>query len=323
MAVGLLLGATWRSFEAEAFELSPVFEGPLEEAPRIVDTVLAHVEGLEDISDRFDILSGHIAELYATNLGLEEGRPADETRILHVSDIHLNPIGLEITRQLAQEFRPHAVLDTGDLTSFGQPFEAAIVPLVESVGVAYLYVPGNHDSEANRTALGAASNVTLLDGTVAEVGPVRILGVADPTFTATGEMSHDEANAVLDAAATRLRPLVVQQRPHLLAVHNTRMAKASLGRVPYVVAGHIHRTTSEDRQGTLVLTVGSTGSTGLGEFTQTEDPRYEAEILRFSGTTLVAVDRLMLEGRRGSFQISREVIGRPPLTPEPLTGRFR
>ena len=147
--------------------------------------------------------------------------------------------------------------------------------------------------------------------------------MADPTFTAHGELSHDEANELLDVASAHLRSLVVRQRPDLLAVHNARQAEDSVGHVPQVVAGHIHRTTTSDRRSTLVLTVGSTGSTGLGEFTQTDDPRYEAQILRFSGRTLVAVDRLTLEGRRGSFQISREVIDRPPLTPEPLKGRFR
>ena len=50
--------------------------------------------------------------------------PRSQTVILHISGIHSNPLGLEVARQLAASFRVDAVLDTGDLTSFGLPVEA-------------------------------------------------------------------------------------------------------------------------------------------------------------------------------------------------------
>ncbi len=70
----------------------------------------------------------------------------DDVSILHVSDIHLNPLGVEIVRQLATQFQVDAVLDTGDLTSFGSPVEARIGDLIAGIPVPYYLAPGNHDS---------------------------------------------------------------------------------------------------------------------------------------------------------------------------------
>ena len=45
-----------------------------------------------------------------------------------------------------------AVVDTGDLTSFGLDGESRIGGLVDQFSVPYYLVPGNHDSPENRAA---------------------------------------------------------------------------------------------------------------------------------------------------------------------------
>ncbi|MBW3548482.1 MAG: hypothetical protein KY452_10160, partial [Actinobacteria bacterium] len=102
LAVAALLGQAWASYDEDAF-LNPRFEGSLERAPEVLRTVQRHVEGFEDIRGRVDVLSQQVANLYrATVVGPEDVE--DDVAILHVSDIHLNPVGVEVARQLAVQF---------------------------------------------------------------------------------------------------------------------------------------------------------------------------------------------------------------------------
>ncbi|MGH9000800.1 MAG: metallophosphoesterase family protein [Acidimicrobiia bacterium] len=308
-AVALLLGGAWAGYDAERFDEAR-FQGPLERAPDLLATVRRHVDGFDDVQERFGELGDQMAELYA--LASTDGRmptSADEVRILHVTDIHSNPLGVEVARQLAERFEVDAVLDTGDLTSFGLPLEAArLGELIAGIPVRYLFVPGNHDSEANKAALDAIPNVELLDGTVADVGGISVLGIADPTFTATNEISAGEARTIKEAAAPSVRAAVETHEPDVLAVHDPVMAKEAHGRVRLVVAGHVHKRTVEHSDGTVVLTAGSTGSTGLGSFTVETGRSYEAQILRFVDGKLAYVDRVALSGAGGGFSVQRELI---------------
>ena len=318
-AVALLLGGAWRSYDAEAFDKAR-FEGPLERAPALLATVRKHVDGIDVVRKRVRVLGDQVAELYSV-ASSQVGGPVggDEVRILHISDIHSNPLGLEVTRRLAEHFKVAAVLDTGDLTSFGLPLEGRLGDMVATMNVPYLLVPGNHDSPANRQALAAVPNIQLLDGTVADVGGVRILGVGDPAFTASNETSSDEAAIIKRDRAPDVAARVVELRPDVLAVHDQMLGEASEGHVPLIVSGHVHKSTAVRRNGTLVLTVGSTGATGLGSFTVDTSSPYEAQLLHFVGGHLIAVDRIDLHGVGGAFRLERQIVPAPGESPELAT----
>jgi predicted phosphodiesterase len=323
VAVAMLLGFAWRGYDPDAFGEAR-FEGPLERAPALVATLRRHVDGYDDVRRRVEVLGDQVAELYAVastsgyqpEAGTVEplAAGADEVRILHVSDIHSNPIGLEVTRQLAERFAVDAVLDTGDLTSFGLPIEGRLGDLLENIPVPYLFVPGNHDSDGNRATLDAVKNVELVDGRVVNVKGVRILGLADPTFTATNQIDSDQARAKKRSAAPAVTAAVIRDQPDVLAVHDPVMGEGAWGHVPLVVAGHTHQRATARHDGTLVLTVGSTGSTGLGSFLVDNKRSYEAEVLRFVQGDLVAIDRVALRGVDGGFRVERQLI-RPPTRP--------
>ncbi len=314
--VALLLGGAWRGYDAEAFDKAR-FEGPLERAPALLATVRKHVDDIDDVRKRVKTLGDQVADLYSV-ASSQAGGPVDgdEVRILHISDIHSNPLGLEVARRLAEHFNVAAVLDTGDLTSFGLPVEGRLGDLVAAMKVPYLLVPGNHDSPENRRALAGVPNIRLLDGTVAEIGGIRILGVGDPAFTATNETSTAEAALLKEARAPEVAVAVGDVRPDVLAVHDPVLGEASYGHVPLIVAGHLHKNTAARKDGTLVLTVGSTGATGLGSFTVDTGSPYEAELLHFVGRTLVAVDRIDLHGVGGAFRVERQIVPAPGDSPE-------
>jgi predicted phosphodiesterase len=323
VAVAVLLGVAWRGYDAGAFGEAR-FEGPLERAPALFATVRRHVDGYDDVRRRVEALGDQVAELYAvaSTTGPQPGtgrvealaKADDEVRILHVSDVHSNPLGLEVTHQLAERFAVDAVLDTGDLTSFGLPIEGRLGELIAKIPVPYLFVPGNHDSPGNREALDAVENVELVDDRVVEVKGVRILGIADPTSTATNEIDSAEARATKRSAAPAVMAAVAINEPDVLAVHDPVMGQGAWGRVPLIVAGHTHQRATARHDGTLVLTVGSTGSTGLGSFLVDTKKSYEAEVLRFVAGDLISIDRVELRGVDGGFRVERQLI-RPPTRP--------
>jgi predicted phosphodiesterase len=308
--VALALGGVARSYDVTAFG-EPRFTGALARAPAVFEATRRQVGELGQVQDRVATLSAQLSELFAAAAGPTAIDDGADTTILHVSDIHSNPLGVEIAGQLATSFDVDAVLDTGDLTSFGLPLEARIGDLIAGVGRPWYFVAGNHDSATVRASLAAVPNIVPIDSTVVDVAGVRVLGVPDPTFTASNETSTADANAAKLDAAARVAAAVRASAPDLLAVHDLRQAADVAGSVPVVVGGHVHETTSAVRDGTRFLTIGSTGATGLGSFAVEADLAYEAELLRFDGGVLVAIDRVRVDGLSGAFTIDREVLEPP------------
>jgi predicted phosphodiesterase len=307
LAVVVLLVGTWVPYDIDAFE-EPQLSGELERVPGLLAAVQENLEGIEEVRDRVEVISSRLAELYAASVGELPGGAPGETSILHVSDLHLNPLGAELAVHLAEDLDVDAILDTGDVTSFGLAVEARFGALLEASPVPYLLVPGNHDSTENRVQLAQLDGITVLDGDVAEVGDVQILGIADPTFTASNEVSTEQANEIKAALTDEVRAQVLAERPDVLAVHDPAQAAETPGVVPVVVAGHVHERTEREERGTWMLAVGSTGATGLGAFTVETGQPYEAEVLRFRDRELVAIDYLSVSGIDGDFTLERRLI---------------
>jgi len=312
LAVGSLLAATWAPYDIHAFE-EPQLSGELQRVPGLLVAAQRNLEGIDQVRDRVEVLSSRLAELYAASVGELPGGAPGETAILHVSDLHLNPLGAELVVRLAGDLKVDAVLDTGDVTTFGLPVEARFGSLLEEAPVPYLLVPGNHDSPENRRQLAELHGIRVLDGDLVTVGGVRILGVADPTFTASNEVSTQEANDIKASLTDEVRAQVLAARPDLLAVHDPAQAADVIGVVPVVVAGHLHERTQRHEDGTWVFTVGSTGATGLGAFTVETERPYDAEVLRFRDGELVAVDHISVSGIDGAFTLERQLVEPSPL----------
>lgn len=311
LAIAVMLGLTLATFNVKAFE-EPRFTGALQRAPQVFAAVDQSLSALDDLRSRFESLAARLSELLSLVAEPVLAPQEDSVAILHVSDIHSNPIGVEITRTLAERFGVSAVLDTGDLTSFGAPMEARIGTLIARIGVPYLYVPGNHDSAANRAQIGRVDNVRLLDGDLVTVEGVRIVGIADPTFTATNEVSTKEANEEKLQDAGEVADLVASIDPGVLAVHDGRQASESLGLVPLILAGHTHERSYLQEGGSTVMVVGSTGATGLGSFLVETDLKYEAEIIYFRDGDAISYDYITFDGLGGDFTIERSKIEPPP-----------
>lgn len=305
VTAGVAVGSVAIGFDARRFE-EPVYDGSLSlGGPLLAAVASGDASGL---GARVDVLAERLAGLYSASITAAIDSSEGDVSILHVSDIHLNPIGVGLARDLAESFEVDAIVDTGDTTSFGLPVEEPFAELFGDFGVPYYFVGGNHDSLANREAIASAPGVTPIGGRVVDVGGVEILGFDDPVITTTRAVPADERRRIMDRAAPRLRRLVAESSPDVVAMHNPAMAREVAGQVPLVVAGHLHETVLSQDSGTIVAVVGSTGATGLGSLAVVADQPYVAQVLRFSEGRLVAVDSIELIGTGGNFVVRRQLI---------------
>lgn len=309
-SVGFVLVAgvvAFTSFSPRAFD-QPRFEGSLAAAPDIVNTVQRHIDDVSVVESRLEALSARLVDLYRSveGTGVEATSPTDTT-VLHVSDLHSNPVGIELVEETAERFDVDAIVDTGDLTSFGASLEELVVQRIARIDVPYYVVPGNHDHPRIRQALMDAG-VDVLDPGIARVGDVRILGVGDPTFTADNRLPRRLYDAQVERAAEDLRRRVVRQRPDVVAVHSARQMAGATGGFDVGLSGHTHRFDLRYEDGSVVLETGSAGATGVGAFADSRDLPYQMQLLQFEEDRLVAVDRLSFEGTEGAFRLERILI---------------
>jgi predicted phosphodiesterase len=295
------------SFSPRAFD-QPRFEGSLAAAPDIVNTVQRHIDDVSVVESRLEALSARLVGLYRSVEGTGVGAPsATDTTLLHVSDLHSNPVGIELVEETAERFGVDAIIDTGDLTSFGASLEELVVQRIAGIDVPYYVVPGNHDHERIRQALVEAG-VEVLDPGIARVGDVRILGVGDPTFTADNRLPRRLYDAQLERAAEDLERRVGRLRPDVVAVHSARQLTDTTGGFDVGLAGHTHGFDLRYEDGSVILETGSAGATGVGAFTESDDLPYQMQLLQFEEDRLVAVDRLSFEGTEGAFRLERILI---------------
>ncbi|MEZ5383467.1 MAG: metallophosphoesterase family protein [Microthrixaceae bacterium] len=300
----LLAASALPGFDGERFD-ELTYEGPLDASRQMVQSI-STAEG--PLGQRVGALTNRLAGLYSATLTQSLGDTEGEVVVLHVSDLHLNPIGAQLARRLAVAFEVDAVVDTGDTTSFGTSFEGVYAEALADFPVPYLFVAGNHDSNPNRRAIKATPGVTALHNTVVDIEGVRIAGFDDPVITTADPVPKDQREATEHAAAPEVAELLQREQPDVLAVHNPVILRDLVGQVPLAIAGHRHQSELGARKGTVVWGVGSTGATGLGSLLVENDLPATAALLRFRDGELVAIDDLEVVGTAGDLVIRRRVI---------------
>lgn len=308
LAVAALVAPAALGYDADRLVRAPEFEGPLRSAPELVQQVGSLETRFGSVESRTRVLAERITGLYSSVVTAEIERSEGEVVLLHVSDLHLNAVGLSLAQDLARNFKVDAVVDTGDITSFGFEPEAAFIDQLEGFDVPYYLVAGNHDSEPVRRRLARSDAVHYLDGEAVDIGGVRVLGVADPTVTALRSIPRDEIERQYRAQRPLIRRLVRTEEPDLLLVHNPVQAQAAVGNVPAIAAGHRHRTQLEVTGGSVIAVVGSSGAAGLENLLVDESEPYRFQLLRFVDGELVAVDQVEFRGADGDFALQRRLI---------------
>lgn len=284
------------SFDVKEFT-SPSFRGPLREAPTVLRKLDSAITNAGAISDRLDAITTQLAALTEPVGGL------GGTTVLHVSDLHSNPVGVTWVNELVTTFEVDAVVDTGDVTSFGYRDESAAIETPLQVPRSMYYVVyGNHDAPDVRERL--SRRLDPLHGRVVEIGGVRILGFDDPTYTVKEGTDTPENAAKYRASGAAMREVCEREQPDVVAVHNPDQSVYVEQCAAVVISGHWHRQAQYRAGSAIVSVVGSTGGGGVEGLVP--DALYHAELLRFDARgNLYAIDVLRMNPTSGEFIAER------------------
>ncbi|WP_455360745.1 metallophosphoesterase family protein [Streptomyces sp. SYSU K21746] len=300
-ASGATAFATWNPKSV----LEPKFSGLLAGAPSVVGNARSIVTEFDVYQQELARLVTNVTKLYEATSTLPAYQPDPATmRVLHVSDIHLNPAAWHIIGSLVEQYDIDVIIDSGDTMDHGSTAENAFLDPIPDLGAPYVWVRGNHDSRATQAYLSKLKNVHVLDDNRAvTVAGLRVAGTGDPQFTpdrtvrAQGDPAERMAGLRL---ASALRDQAAAGTPVDIAVaHNPVAARETDGAVPLVLAGHVHHRVNEVmRFGTRLKIEGSTGGGGLRALQNKEPEKVRTSVLYLDRTTkrLQAWDEITLGG---------------------------
>jgi len=339
------LGVAGATFRVGAVE-EPRYEGLLVNAPALVGDVQRIADDYQRYTEQLQKLLTNATELYTAASGLEDFQPdASMTRVLHVSDLHLNPSAWTIMRTVVEQYDIDVIVDTGDITDWGTGAEADLyVASIRLMRVPYVYVRGNHDSETvTQAAVAEAPNAIVLDDELAEVAGLTFAGIGDPRFTPdqrTDPHSEEEEQArrqaVVDSGAELAATIGGAGQPvDIAAVHDPIAAEPLDGLAPVVLAGHTHERQvgpvvppaegdeppEPEPDQTLLMVQGSTGGAGLrGLEGETPEPLALSVLYFDQERRLVAYDDITVGGHGLSeATVQRHLVDAPPAPAADLT----
>ncbi|MDW5329037.1 metallophosphoesterase [Plantactinospora sp. KLBMP9567] len=333
------LGIAALTFRPDSIE-EPRYEGLLVNAPAIVGDARRIANDYGRYADQLQRMVGNVSQLYTTVSTLPVFDQEQGTvRVLHVSDLHLNPTAWQVVRTVVEQFKIDMVIDTGDITDWGSEPEASFVGSIGLLKVPYVFIRGNHDSPATAAAVGRQPNAIVLDNSIVNVGGLTIAGIGDPRFTPDKETSPagsgslpqtvDQVTGTGEKLASTIR---ASGKPVDIAlVHDPASADALSGVVPLVLAGHTHhREVRElprvpDAMPTQLQVQGSTGGAGLRGLEGDKPTPLAMSVLYFDQQrALQAYDDILLGGTgEAQVNLERHVVEEPeppvPATPTPGT----
>ncbi|MET7935923.1 metallophosphoesterase [Streptomyces sp. NPDC005322] len=326
-ASGTAAYATWNPQSV----LEPRYSGLLSSAPSVVGNARSIVTEFDVYQQELARLVTNVTQLYEATSTLPAYQPDPTTmRVLHISDVHLNPAAWHIVESLVRQYKIDVIIDTGDTMDHGTSAENGFLDPVSDLGAPYVWVRGNHDSAATQRYIARRKNVHVVDDAkVISVAGLRIAGIGDPQFTpdrsvaASGDPAEHRAGRQLTDA---LRAHKAAGNPVDIALaHNPVAARETDGTVPLALTGHVHhRRTEVLPGGTRLMTEGSTGGSGLRAVDDGDPDKVQASVLYLDRDThrLQAWDEIDLGGLGlAKAEVSRHLPAdnQPGATPAPTT----
>lgn len=301
-----------KSYDVKAWR-QPKYSGMLATAPWLLGTIEEKLDDMDTFRAELRTLARNLHEFYAR---IEDWQPVNlgngTIKVLHVSDIHNNPAALDLVGQVAKDFHIDMIIDTGDLTDLGTPMEASLISHVGSLGVPYVFVPGNHDSDAVIATLKTQKNVRVVDNGVVKVKGLSIFGAAEPAAYRLNSVPTNGVRLNDFAAEVGAGYRKLASRPDIVIVHRADEAKELIGLAPLILSGHTHQATLKAVNGTLEDDAGSTGAAGIRTFEEEAGVPYSLKIIYFAKRTkkATAVDSLTFSGVTRNFILERHLVAK-------------
>jgi Icc-related predicted phosphoesterase len=288
LLIGLALLQISATFDQDAFQ-EPQYEGVISAAPGLISLANRSISRIGKIGDQANLLIDKVESLVASTDSLANIQALSEKgivkKILLISDLHSNPVGIELIKSLISAFNIDMVIDTGDLSDFGTALEAKTAEAISNLNLPYIFIPGNHETPEMVAFLAQLPNVTVLKGATTEIQGIKILGIPDP-FSPFPEVDTDDTarreqmiKSTVEAAEYIIK---TEGSPDILAIHNPLIGKRIKHAPPLIISGHTHKQAEETlKNGSLLLNPGTTGAAGLrGLYSEGRIP-YSAIILHY------------------------------------------
>jgi predicted MPP superfamily phosphohydrolase len=336
--IGGTAGWTAATFRPDSIE-EPRYEGLLTMAPSVVGDARSIVNSYGHYASELQALVDNVAKLYGTLNSLPVYQPSgDVTRVLHISDMHLNPSAWEVIDTVVQQYHIDLIVDTGDIVDWGSTQEDAYFAHIHTFKIPYVYIRGNHDSAATAAAV-AKQGAIVLENQVRTVDGITFAGIGDPRFTPDKETEPanpkdpepknkdvtdsgqtladtiDSYDATRQATGNTVNPLV-----DVAMVHDPLAAGPLDGHVPLVLAGHLHkREVQQLSDDTLLMVQGSTGGAGLRGLQQKTPTPLDLSVLYFDPQhKLQAYDDISVGGTgRSEVTLQRHIVAKPKVSSSP------
>lgn len=327
LIAGGSVGVAALTIRPEAIE-EPRYEGLLVNAPAVVGDVQQIASDYNRYAEQLQHIVTNVSRIYTTVSTLPVYEAAEgTTRVLHVSDMHLNPTGWPMIRTVVEQFNIDVVIDTGDITDWGSEPEANYVASIALLDVPYVFIRGNHDSIRTQEAVAGQPNAIVLDNDITEVAGLTIAGIGDPRFTpdkqtspADGGLSRPAAEQVIGVGEQLAATIRAYDEPVDIAlVHDPVSAGPLSGTTPLVLAGHTHNREVRELaqvpgdEPTLLMVEGSTGGAGLRGLEGEEPTPLAMSVLYFDAEQRLRAHDDIRVGGTGQAQVTleRHVIAGP------------
>ncbi|HEX5598327.1 MAG TPA: metallophosphoesterase [Micromonosporaceae bacterium] len=271
------LGVAALTLRPQSIE-EPRYEGLLVNAPAVVGDARRIANDYNKYAEQLQRLVGNVSQIFTTVSTLPVYEPAEgTTRVLHISDMHLNPAAWKVVRTIVEQFKIDVVVDTGDITDWGSEPEASYLGSIGLLGVPYVYIRGNHDSTATAAAVDRQPNTIVLENATTTVAGLTFAGIGDPRFTPDKDIppakpgfNQPTADQLISTGETLADTVRTSPQPvNIAMVHDPASSGPLSGLAPIVLSGHTHkrevRTLPRQADGkpTLLMVEGSTGGAGL------------------------------------------------------------
>lgn len=252
---------------------------------------------LQGVEARAEQVTPYLRNLLAVSQALQEKFvPAEldqpvAARLLLVSDIH-GANQYSLMKSIVEKEGIDAVIDAGDLINFGRVPEARAAGLfsgIESLGVPYIFVRGNHDADSSTdtallSALARIPNAVLLqrpdgDYTDYSLHGLRITGFNDPRWF--GDDNKNFKDKERPAAEAFNAAMKDQPVPDIVVTHEPyALPDVAKGRI--LINGHIHTAALDGNR----IQVGTfTGGGVVSHFTEGEDAELTGQPYAFDIAT--------------------------------------
>ncbi|MDD3268094.1 MAG: metallophosphoesterase family protein [Syntrophomonadaceae bacterium] len=303
------------SYNPQAFTEAE-YKGVISMAPSLMEFAGNSLSDLQSIKENTDKIVANLRKVFIGADSLMVMASPEEqnevVKVLLVSDLHSNPVGIEFIKSMADNFKVDFIINAGDLTDLGTIPEAESIKDIQNIKIPQLIAAGNHDNPEIMDIIAGYENCQVLNGQMTSISGIKVLGFPDPlsSVAAVEYASEEEGRQIMDEQAVLIKTAVeTQGRPDILVVHNSSMGKQLMSLSAITVSGHDHRLRMVQQADSVFINPGTSGAAGLRGLYSEEDQAYSAAIAYLvPGTGLLATDLIEYNPLSKQFSIQRKLV---------------